>query len=129
MAALLLATAATGLAPSEASAANKAPVCPDAVHSVAPGGSRALPLVCRDPDQRPLALSFTVVGAPGHGTAAAPNHTTSTVRFTPDAGFTGTTTLTFRAFDGEDWSEDAELEIRVTSAQQAPTAWAKTAST
>src|SRR5688500_8102828 len=119
MAALFLATAAAGWLPAEASAANKAPVCRDLVSSVAPGGSRALPLSCSDPDGRPQPVEYDIVGEPASGELADINHATLTVRYTPGS-FTGTTTLTYRGFDGEDWSNVATHEIRVTSEQQAP---------
>lgn len=89
------------------------------VSSVAPGGSRALPLTCWDADGRPRPVEIEIVTEPSGGALATVNHATSTVRYTPGS-FTGTTTLTYRATDGEDWSNVASHEIRVTAAQQAP---------
>ena len=79
MAALFLVAAAAGWLPAEASAANQPPVCRDLVSSVAPGGSRALPLSCSDADGRPQPVEYDIVSEPASGELEDVNHATLTV--------------------------------------------------
>lgn len=117
---VLLVLAALCALPATAAAANADPECRALTHSVAPGASRALALECVDPDQGPNWLDLQVVSQPAHGTLDPVDNASGTVRYTPDAGFTGDDALTYRATDGAGESAEATIAIRVTSANQAP---------
>jgi hypothetical protein len=114
--AIVAVVVAAGVSPAAARAANVVPTCEGRAFSVAPDGSRSVPLPCSDRDQQaPLTVA---VGTAEHGTVGLPQY--GRVRYTPDPGFSGTDHLTFRASDGEDESANAVHELRVTSDNQAP---------
>ena len=61
-------------------------------------------------------LKFSVVGSPAHGTVA-PGTVSSNVFYTPNTGFTGTDTFTYRATDGQGVSSNiATVTIIVSNA-------------
>jgi hypothetical protein len=74
-------------------------------------------------------LKFSVVANPLHGTLTNP--TSNTVTYTPNAGFSGTDSFTYRATDGQGVSSNiATVTIKVNAAQNnPPTADSKTIST
>ena len=75
-------------------------------------------------------LKFSVVADPQHGTLTAP--TTNSVTYTPNTGFSGTDSFTYKATDGQGVnSTDATVTITVTGPQnnQPPTADNKTIQT
>src|SRR6266568_319503 len=67
-------------------------------------------------------LKFSVVAMPGHGTLTNP--TSNTVTYTPNTGFSGTDSFTYKAIDGQGVSSNiATVTITVNAAQNnTPTA-------
>lgn len=93
------------------------------------GGSRTISLACYDNDGDPL--SYTV-GMPAHGTlgdvkqpTAGDTFGVATVEYTPDAGYTGEDSFTFKASDGFEESGPAPTAIDVVAsdANFAPLCW------
>ena len=72
------------------------------------------------------ALTYTVVTSPAHGTLSgtAPNLT-----YTPNSGYTGPDSFTFKANDGKADSNTATASITVTAVNHAPTANPQSVST
>jgi len=64
-------------------------------------------------------LSFDIVGGPAHGTLSG---TEPDLVYTPHPWFYGADAFTFRAWDGEAWSEPASLSIDVWLVNEPPTA-------
>ena len=82
---------------------------------LAPAGALA-----NDSDVDGDPLTFVLVDGPGHGTVeVGPD---GQVTYTPDAGFTGIDTLTYRASDGTAESNLATVTINVESSNHAPVA-------
>jgi LPXTG-motif cell wall-anchored protein len=87
--------------------------------SVATRQNRPVPIVLAGVDPDGDDLAFAIVEPPVTGTlsGAAPD-----LVYTPGDGFVGDDRLTFTVSDGEATSEPAEISIRVTEANVAPTA-------
>ena len=87
---------------------NKAPGAHDSAVETDEDTPVAVTLTATDPEDDPL--TFTVVDGPSHGALSgdAPNLT-----YTPDAGYSGPDSLTFRANDGELDSNLATISITV----------------
>ncbi|MBU2982517.1 tandem-95 repeat protein [Lentibacter algarum] len=71
-----------------------------------------------DPDGDPLTI--TQVGEPDNGTAVA--NADGTITYTPDAGFTGTETITYVIEDGQGGYDTADIVVTVNPGNEAPTA-------
>ena len=95
---------------------NAPPVANDASVTTPEDQSKAITLGGSDPDGDPL--TFSVLAAPANGTltGTAPNLT-----YLPAANFSGTDSLTFRAYDGITNSATATISITVTLANDPPT--------
>lgn len=66
-------------------------------------------LQCADPDSNPML--FSIVGGPTHGTLSGLNPATGAVSYTPNAGFSGTDTFTYRSTDqiGQNGDEQSNV--------------------
>ena len=84
-----------------------------------------IPLPATDPDNQPAPLSYEIVSTPANGSVSVSG---STAMYTPDPGFSGTDTFTFRAKDGPvpnaawAFSNTATVTVVVTAVNDAPTA-------
>jgi Ca2+-binding RTX toxin-like protein len=87
------------------------PKCEDVAVSTTPGTPVTVPLTCTDANNNTLTLS--IVSGPASGTLGAINQSAGSVTYTPNAGFTGTDTFTFRANDGAANSNVATATITV----------------
>jgi len=72
-----------------------------------------------DPDNKPLALTFSLVTPPEHGTAVV--GAGGVVTYIPNANYFGPDAFTFRVYDGEDYSAPATVSITVSAVNDAPT--------
>jgi Bacterial Ig domain len=103
--------------PASAVAFNDAPTCFGTTTAVEPGGERTWSLRCRDVDgPRPPAV--TIDDEPAFGTLTVIGGTT--VRYRPNAGYTGADSFRFHATDGEDDAATITEEILVTRDDLAP---------
>jgi len=95
---------------------NQPPVAESQTVSVAYETPTQITLRANDPDGGPSELTFSIVDAPLHGSLSpvAGNRVT----YTPHAGYSGPDRFTFRAYDGEDFSNEAEISIGVGSPPQ-----------
>jgi len=102
------------------------------------GGAAPVTLQASDPET--CELTFSVVTPPAHGSLAgpsaqpcvpgSPNHDSATVTYTPNAGYNGPDSFTFKANDGTADSNTATVSITVTPpGNVAPTATGATLST
>lgn len=80
-------------------------------------GSRVLPVVCIDPDEDPLEVTFA---KPAHGTVsgfepppAGQPYGAGKITYTPDPGYRGLDSFTFRASDGLAESADGIQRVKV----------------
>jgi hypothetical protein len=102
--------------------ANAAPTASDASAATPADTDVTVTLSATDPET--CELDFTLTSAPTNGTLGAltdepcsatnPNSDSATVTYTPDAGFTGTDSFSFKASDGELDSNRATVTITVT---------------
>ena len=104
-------------------AVNDAPVARDDRFEIYEGETRLLApagALANDTDADGDALSLVVVDAPQHGTVTtdADGH----LVYTPEAGFTGEDTLTYRAADGQAESNLATITLSVLDSNHAPVA-------
>ena len=85
---------------------NQSPVANNLSVLTTPGTTIPLQLTASDVDS--AYLTYTVVTPPAHGTlsGSAPN-----VTYTPNAGYTGTDSFTFKAYDGSTYSAPATVSI------------------
>ena len=77
----------------------------------------AIVLTATDPDGDPL--TFSIVTPPAHGVLSG---TPPNLTYTPQPNFHGQDSFTFRAFDGNDFSNTATVTITVTPVNDAPVA-------
>jgi len=77
-------------------------------------------LMAVDEDADPL--TYIIVDDPDHGTLSGFDAATGNVTYTPDAGYTGTDSFTFKANDGEFDSNVAVVNITVSAVNHAPVA-------
>lgn len=68
-------------------------------------------LSASDPDGDPL--TFSIVSAPGNGTVSITNTATGAFTYTPNSGFTGNDSFTFKANDGQSDSNVATESVTV----------------
>ncbi len=97
------------------SLANTPPTAANDVYSVAPGATLAIPasgVLGNDTDaDSGTTLSAIPVSSPSNGTLAL--NANGAFSYTPQAGFTGTDSFTYRATDGQDTSNLATVSITV----------------
>lgn len=110
---------------------NRAPYCYGswAPETVRAGGSRAVSVQCWDPDDDALNVTFS---DPAHGSVGAYSpppadqaYGVGTVTYTPDPGYEGADTFTFKASDGLEESDVATNRVTVVpvSTNHAPECW------
>ncbi|MFP5316675.1 MAG: Ig-like domain-containing protein, partial [Acidimicrobiia bacterium] len=92
--------------------ANQPPVCTAGTVTVAEDTTVTVTPYCTDPDGD--ALTYTVVNGPAHGTLS-----TSLV-YTPQAGYSGSDSFTYKANDGKADSAVATVGITVTPVNDVP---------
>jgi len=68
-----------------------------------------LTLVANDPEEMPV-VSYEIVSSPRHGTLTGTGNKRT---YTPALNFNGTDTITFRASDGNNWSNVATIVITI----------------
>ncbi|HEX8086836.1 MAG TPA: Ig-like domain-containing protein [Solirubrobacteraceae bacterium] len=95
---------------------NTVPHCGPHYNAVTRQAPLVLRIYCYDDEGDPMTLS--TVTAPSHGDLGEWDQEQQQVTYTPDDGFTGDDTFTFRAYDGRGHSEPVEQKVRV----QAPDA-------
>jgi hypothetical protein len=89
--------------------ANVAPVAQDQAVSTAENTPQAITLSATDANGDPLA--FTIVTGPAHGVLSG---TPPNLTYTPNAGYSGPDSFTFKASDGQADSNTATVSITVT---------------
>ncbi len=94
---------------------NLAPKADDQLVTVSFNTSKAITLTAGDPDNGPQALAYSIVSPPQHGTLTG---TPPSVTYTPDTGYSGPDSFTFKANDGAADSNTATVSITVQSAGQ-----------
>ncbi|MGH3665955.1 MAG: Ig-like domain-containing protein [Egibacteraceae bacterium] len=103
--------------------ANTAPTAVDGSATTEVDVAAAVTLQASDPEE--CELTFSVVDPPTHGTLSAvtdnpcasgsPNDDTATTTYTPELGFTGSDTFTFKANDGQADSNTATITVTIQS--------------
>ena len=93
---------------------NDPPACSDVSRRLAPDAAATIQLACTDPDGDPVTLE--PVAGPAHGTLGAIDQGTDQVVYTPEPGYTGTDSFTYRATDGTLAGPAATVSIVVTGA-------------
>jgi hypothetical protein len=96
---------------SESANSNHPPQVSSASASTTNGNPVTITLSASDADHNPL--SFRIVSQPGHGTAGLVGVQAT---YYPDAGFVGTDTFTFAAWDGSTNSNLGTVSVAVTAA-------------
>lgn len=91
---------------------NAAPVADNQSQSVSPNKSKVITLTATDPDGD--ALTYAIVADPSHGSLSG---TPPVVTYTPNAGYTGPDSFTFKANDGQLDSNIATVSITVRTPQ------------
>ena len=89
-----------------------APVANDLSATIAQGTTATIGLVATDPDGDPL--TFSVVAGPSHGSLSP--IAGSQVTYTPNTGYSGPDSFTFKANDGQADSNVATVSLAVTPA-------------
>jgi hypothetical protein len=96
---------------------NRPPAASDGAATTPQETPVAVPLVASDPDGD--SLSYTIVSGPSHGTLSGAGASRT---YTPDAGYTGADSFTFRVNDGQLDSNVATFSLTVTPVNRAPVA-------
>jgi Tol biopolymer transport system component len=95
-------------------APNPAPTCAPVARSVAFQGFVDVPLSCTDPAPESSNTTKSIVTGPANGTLGPITQgQPATVTYTPNAGFSGTDTFTYRASDGNSQGPPATVTITV----------------
>jgi hypothetical protein len=97
--------------------ANAAPVAAAQSVSTTAGSALAITLTATDADS--TTLTYVIVSNPSHGTLSGSG---SALTYTPDAGFSGADSFTFKANDGFSDSNVATVSITVSAAASAGSA-------
>jgi hypothetical protein len=100
--------------------ANRAPTAVAQTRSVAEDGSLLVTLSGSDLDGD--ALTFSLLGAPGHGTLSAFSAAARTVLYTPAANYNGPDAFGFRVDDGKTGVATAQVTLNVTPVNDVPLA-------
>jgi Bacterial Ig domain len=90
---------------------NTPPVGTDDSSSTFKNTAVTIDVLANDSDADGDPLSVTSLGAPGHGTASL--NADGTVTYSPNAGFSGTDTFTYRPFDGTDAGNVTTVNVQV----------------
>ncbi|MBY5162749.1 Ig-like domain-containing protein [Salsipaludibacter albus] len=94
-------------------AVNAPPVAVDDAVTTGVGVARTIGVLVNDSDPEGQVLTVTGLVQPGDGTAVV--NADQTVTYTPDPGFVGVDTFTYRASDGLDVSAPATVTVTVTA--------------
>jgi chitodextrinase len=90
--------------------ANQAPVASDQSVSVSYNTATAITLIASDPDNGPQALTYSIVSPPTRGTLTVSGASRT---YTPNTGYSGPDSFTFKANDGAADSNTATVSITV----------------
>ena len=88
-----------------------APVCTNTVTAVPHNEAMTVPLSCSDANGDPITRS--IASGPSHGILGPVDQTAGTVSYTPNPGYTGPDSFTFRAADARDTSNTAIADLVV----------------
>ena len=98
---------------------NDAPVARDDASSTAEDTPVTIDVLANDTDPDGDVLAIATVGAPGSGTAVEAD---GAIRYTPQAGFSGTDTFAYTVTDGAGGTATATVTVSVASVNDAPIA-------
>jgi len=104
---------------------NDAPVAGDNAFTTSEDSELTIPvsaLLSDDTDVDSYLSTLAVFSNVSHGTLMIPISGTSSIIYTPDADWNGSDSFTYRAFDGEDYSNLATVTITVEPVNDAPVA-------
>lgn len=90
-----------------------APVARHGTLATVAGSSQSGTLVVVDGDSPPANLTISVVSGPTHGSVNINAPQTGAYTYTPDAGFNGSDSFTYRAHDGSQFGNTATVSISV----------------
>jgi hypothetical protein len=91
------------------------PTCTAVTRSTQPGQAVAVPLACADAEGDPLLIE--VGRGPANGSLGAVDQAGGQVTYTPNGGFSGVDSFTFRAGDGRGQGDTVEAVILVATPQ------------
>jgi hypothetical protein len=92
---------------------NVAPVCSARSMTVAQDSSGTVAPSCTDSDG-PSALTYNIATQPTHGAATVTGTGPYLLQYTPTAGYSGSDSFTYTAYDGADTSAPATVSVTVT---------------
>ena len=118
----------TGTVNVTVTAVNDPPIAVDDSASTPEGTAININVVSNDTDAEGDTLSVTAVTTPTNGTAAITTGSTTTVTYTPNAGFTGTDGFDYTVSDGTD-TTTGTVNVTVTAVNDPPIAVDDSAST
>lgn len=98
---------------------NTPPKASDISVSTSEGDAVSGTLSASDADKN-QALTFSIVTQPAHGTVKLDDAASGAFTYTPNAGYSGADTFTYKASDGEDDSNTATVSIEVKAAADDP---------
>jgi hypothetical protein len=75
-----------------------------------------------DPDNGPSSLTYTRISGPIHGSITAFDVNTGAFTYEPDDNYNGNDAMTFRAFDGEDNSNQGSVQFIISAVNDPPVA-------
>lgn len=87
------------------------PTCANVTAASPAGRAVSVTLSCAAPAD--VAVTYAIRAAPGHGTLGAIDQAKGTVSYTPQAGYTGSDTFTYRATDAAGASNTAAATITI----------------
>jgi len=90
---------------------NDAPVAQDDLFEVTQNNTLTLPVLANDCDKDGDPLSVALVGSASHGVVEYDND--GSIKYTPASNFTGADSFTYRAFDGQAYSDPVTVTINV----------------
>ena len=94
---------------------NTPPVADDQSVTTAEDTPKGITLTASDPESDPL--TYFIVDYPSHGSLSG---SPPTVTYTPDPDYTGSDSFTFKAYDGQAYSNVATVSITVTPVNDPP---------
>ena len=90
---------------------NDAPAAQDDLFEVTQNNTLTLPVLANDCDKDGDPLSVALVGSASHGVVEYDND--GSIKYTPASNFTGADSFTYRAFDGQAYSDPVTVTINV----------------
>ena len=112
-------TTATATVTVTVTSVNDAPVARDDASSTSEDAPVTIDVLANDSDVDGDALAISAIGTPRNGTAVEVD---GDIRYTPQAGFSGTDTFTYTVTDGTGGTATATVTVSVSSVNDAPIA-------